>query len=86
MVDRWRLEGDDAEAIRDLAADDACLAHLVTISALLSGLFRDRAVELEWLTERKPSVFDGLSAMMLILDGPKGLQRVCETVRYMSGQ
>jgi hypothetical protein len=84
LVKKWELTPDDTVELEELGADDSCLADLVCIASLLSSLFRDEDVEREWLWEQK-SMFDGLSALTLILDGPKSLRRVRETVEHMSG-
>jgi hypothetical protein len=81
----WKLVGDDAADLKDLCDSDDCLADLLVIHGLLAALFRDEAVERDWLSERR-KVFDGLSAMMLILDGKASLQRVRQMVGHMSGQ
>ena len=55
----------------------------MVVASLLASLFRDESVERDWVWEQR-TAFDGLSALSLILDGPKSLRRVRETVERMS--
>lgn len=84
LAERWNLTYEDTVELREIGHDDECLADLIRIAGLLSPLFRDVVAEVEWLYERRAAL-DNMPAMMLMLDGKRGLRRVRETVEHMSG-